>query len=37
VTPPDVMADIRALVGDDLLDRPRHGRIRCAAAGCTFR
>ena len=28
VTPPDVMADIRALVGDDLLDRPRHGRIR---------
>lgn len=28
VTPPAVMADIRALVGDDLLDRPRHGRIR---------
>ncbi len=28
VTPPDVMADIRALLGDDLLDRPRHGRIR---------
>jgi protoporphyrinogen oxidase len=26
--PPDVMADIRALLGDDLLDRPRHGRIR---------
>ena len=26
--PPTVMADIRALVGDDLLDRPRHGRIR---------
>ena len=25
---PAVMADIRALVGDDLLDRPRHGRIR---------
>jgi protoporphyrinogen oxidase len=24
----DVMADIRALLGDDLLDRPRHGRIR---------
>jgi protoporphyrinogen oxidase len=23
-----VMADIRALLGDDLLDRPRHGRIR---------
>jgi len=28
VTPPAVMADIRALLGDDLLDRPRHGRIR---------
>ena len=28
VCPPPVMADIRALVGDDLLDRPRHGRIR---------
>jgi protoporphyrinogen oxidase len=26
--PPPVMADIRALVGNDLLDRPRHGRIR---------
>ena len=26
--PPAVMADIRALVGNDLLDRPRHGRIR---------
>ena len=25
--PPEVMSDIRALVGDDLLDRPRHGRI----------
>jgi protoporphyrinogen oxidase len=25
---PVVMADIRALLGDDLLDRPRHGRIR---------
>lgn len=25
---PDVLADIRALLGDDLLDRPRHGRIR---------
>jgi protoporphyrinogen oxidase len=23
-----VLADIRALLGDDLLDRPRHGRIR---------
>jgi len=28
VTPPAVMSDIRALLGDDLLDRPRHGRIR---------
>jgi protoporphyrinogen oxidase len=25
---PDILADIRALLGDDLLDRPRHGRIR---------
>jgi protoporphyrinogen oxidase len=25
---PAVMADIRRLLGDDLLDRPRHGRIR---------
>ena len=24
---PRVLADIRALLGDDLLDRPRHGRI----------
>jgi protoporphyrinogen oxidase len=28
VTPPAVMNDIRGLLGDDLLDRPRHGRIR---------
>ncbi|MFN7917108.1 MAG: FAD-dependent oxidoreductase [Vicinamibacterales bacterium] len=28
VTPPDVMGDIRSLLGADLLDRPRHGRIR---------
>jgi protoporphyrinogen oxidase len=27
-TPPDVMADVRSMLGDDLLDRPRHGRIR---------
>ncbi len=27
-TEPHIMADIRALLGDDLLDRPRHGRIR---------
>ena len=25
---PAILADIRALLGDDLLDRPRHGRIR---------
>lgn len=25
---PAVLADIRALLGEDLLDRPRHGRIR---------
>jgi protoporphyrinogen oxidase len=24
---PDLLADIRSLLGDDLLDRPRHGRI----------
>ncbi|MEO6222680.1 MAG: FAD-dependent oxidoreductase [Vicinamibacterales bacterium] len=28
VCPPPVMEDIRALLGEDLLDRPRHGRIR---------
>ncbi len=26
--PPEVLADIQALLGPDLLDRPRHGRIR---------
>lgn len=25
---PDIVADIRRMLGDDLLDRPRHGRIR---------
>jgi protoporphyrinogen oxidase len=25
---PSILADIRSLLGDDLLDRPRHGRIR---------
>lgn len=25
---PDILADIRAMLGEDLLDRPRHGRIR---------
>ena len=28
VCPAPIMADLRALLGDDLLDRPRHGRIR---------
>jgi protoporphyrinogen oxidase len=27
-TEPNIMADVRALLGEDLLDRPRHGRIR---------
>jgi len=26
--PPEILADLRAMLGDDLLDRPRHGRIR---------
>ncbi len=26
-TSPEIMADIKELLGDDLLDRPRHGRI----------
>src|SRR3972149_5767746 len=25
---PEVLSDIRSLLGEDLLDRPRHGRIR---------
>ncbi len=25
---PEILADIRSLVGEDLLDRPRNGRIR---------
>jgi protoporphyrinogen oxidase len=25
---PEILADIRRMLGDDLLDRPRHGRIR---------
>ena len=28
VCPAPIMADLRRLLGDDLLDRPRHGRIR---------
>ncbi|NJM53037.1 MAG: FAD-dependent oxidoreductase [Blastocatellia bacterium] len=27
-TDPKIMADLQALLGEDLLDRPRHGRIR---------
>lgn len=27
-TDPDIMADVQALLGKELLDRPRHGRIR---------
>jgi protoporphyrinogen oxidase len=27
-TDPSILADIRSLLGDELLDRPRHGRIR---------
>jgi protoporphyrinogen oxidase len=27
-TAPEILRDIRTLLGDDLLDRPRHGRIR---------
>ncbi|MGH9173696.1 MAG: FAD-dependent oxidoreductase, partial [Vicinamibacterales bacterium] len=26
--PPEILADIRQVLGPDLLDRPRHGRIR---------
>lgn len=26
--PPEILADIRGMLGNDLLDRPRHGRIR---------
>src|SRR5215831_10296476 len=26
--PPPILADIRRMLGEDLLDRPRHGRIR---------
>jgi protoporphyrinogen oxidase len=28
VCPAPILADLRAMLGDDLLDRPRHGRIR---------
>jgi protoporphyrinogen oxidase len=34
--PPEVMEDIRGLLGADLLDRPRHGRIRLAGRWVHF-
>lgn len=33
---PGVLADIRSLLGDELLDRPRHGRIRLGGAWIHF-
>src|SRR5688572_32285972 len=33
---PEILADIRALLGDDLLDRPRHGRIRLSGKWIHF-
>jgi protoporphyrinogen oxidase len=33
---PEVLEDIRALLGNDLLDRPRHGRIRLQARWIHF-
>jgi protoporphyrinogen oxidase len=35
-TPPPVMATLRSLLGDDLQERPRHGRIRMAGRSVTF-
>jgi len=35
-TDPRVMADLRALLGDDLQTRPRHGRIRLAGRWLAF-
>jgi monoamine oxidase len=32
---PEILADIRTLLGGDLLDRPRHGRIHLGGAGRT--
>ena len=34
--PPEVMQDIRGLLGADLLDRPRHGRIRLSGRWVHF-
>ena len=33
---PEVFRDIQTLLGDDLLDRPRHGRIRFARSMDSF-
>jgi protoporphyrinogen oxidase len=33
---PDILADIRTMLGNDLLDRPRHGRIRLRARWVHF-
>jgi len=33
---PDILEDIRAFLGDDLLDRPRHGRIHLAGRWLHF-
>ena len=33
---PAILLDIRSLLGDDLLDRPRHGVLACAIDGSIF-
>jgi protoporphyrinogen oxidase len=35
-TPPDVLAELRALLGDDLQARPRHGRLRLYDSWLSF-
>ena len=35
-TAPEILDDIRSLLGDDLLDRPRHGRIRLGRSWLHF-
>ena len=35
-TPPALLADLRALLGDDLQTRPRHGRLRVAGSWVGF-
>lgn len=37
VADPSVIADVKALLGDDLLLQPRHGRIRLGEGGFIFR